>query len=270
MNRDLKTTMLVCLVLILILPIFPTYADLWPTRKFYCIQDSFTRDDPDPDANFNYPPNHQLEAGSNAGLRASFIEFDKSALEQFNSCKNATLWLRGYVWGTATNISVWVEPVIEKWNETTITYNNEPSHTSAISQKYVDYNGGVTYWVGFSVTDFFNSWFQDHFAWFGFRIGGAWDDIFVMNYFQHEWQELNGTLNYAHVVFNDLAIEWVDPSPPIEDYIPLGMGLGGLGILAFLPLFLVVMIKRKKMHWIPYSFMLLVIAIGLVISWLWG
>lgn len=59
--------------------------------------------------------------------------------------------------------------------------------------------------------------------------------------------------------------------PPIEEWIPIGMGFTGLGLIVFTPLLLVIMIKRKKAwHWIPWLFLMIPIGIACVIGWLWG
>lgn len=65
---------------------------------------------------------------------------------------------------------------------------------------------------------------------------------------------------------------WRDPAPPLEDYFPVGMGFFGMFGMMFLPLFLVMLYRRKKesfWEWIPWAICLFFIFIGCIIGWLW-
>ena len=79
------------------------------------------------------------------------------------------------------------------------------------------------------------------------------------------------TRSYLEVVSN-IPIDYPLESPPLGDYIPIGYGLGGLAIFSMLPLFLLMLYRRDKKKfwsWIPYAFLLFLIALAFVIAWLW-
>lgn len=119
-------------------------------------------------------------------------------------------------------------------------------------------SGGAYKWFNFSVYDELNT---------EGKVDACRMRIYTDVGFLNLWYYYRRA--YLNVTFREV---WYDPSPPFEDYIPIGMGFFGLGVLAFLPLFLVFMLRRKKKveSWIPYVFMLFFIAIGCVIGWLWG
>lgn len=69
---------------------------------------------------------------------------------------------------------------------------------------------------------------------------------------------------------------WVDPEPeklsfpPVESYIMIGMGFGGLLCIMLTPWALILFLRKRQEHMLAYVFFMFLLGCALVIGWLWG
>jgi len=145
-------------------------------NNFSVSQDTYSRSDK---PNNNYGTANSLWVGNETAR--SYLDFNLTDIHEYTTIFEATLKLYFYASpiNETSDLSISVGKANQTWNETNLTWNNQPSTFDTSDTQIVNNNYG---WIEFDVTDIVQDWMNGE-EQYGFALIGYSDNVTLKKFY---------------------------------------------------------------------------------------